>query len=65
MAILGEMPVIKGSIDVKGRIGYASQQAWIFSGSVKENIVFGHDFDDVRYKKTISACALEKVGTWV
>ena len=62
MAILGEMPVTKGSIEVKGRIGYASQQAWIFSGSVRENIVFGHGFDEDRYQKTILACALKKVG---
>ena len=61
MAVLGELPVTKGSVEVKGRIGYASQQAWIFSGSVRENIVFGHEFDEDRYKKTIAACALAKV----
>ena len=62
MALLGEMPLSQGDIQVKGRIGYASQQPWIFSGTVKENITFGQEFDEDRYNRVIEACALRKVG---
>lgn len=49
---------------VHGRIAYASQQAWVYNGSVKENIIFGKDFDEVRYKEVIKVCALQRVGSF-
>ena len=61
MTILGELPISDGDRSIHGKIGYASQQAWIFNGTVKENILFGQDFDKDRYLKVIDACALEKV----
>ena len=62
MVLLGELPVSDGDRKVHGRVGYASQQAWIFSGTVKENIVFGQEFNKDRYLEVIEACALQKVG---
>lgn len=61
MALLGELPISHGDRRVHGRIGYASQQAWIFSGTVRENIVFGQEFDKERYLQVIEACSLQKV----
>lgn len=65
MVLLGELPVISGKRKVHGKIGYASQQAWIFSGTVKENIVFGQEFVQDRYLRVIEACALKKVRNCV
>ena len=62
MVFLGELPISDGDRKVHGRVGYASQQAWIFSGTVKENIVFGQEFNKDRYLEVIEACALQKVG---
>lgn len=61
MAILGELPLSGGSITVKGKIGYASQQAWIYNGSLRQNILFGQEYDEDRFTAVIQACALEKV----
>lgn len=63
MTILGELPVSEGIKKVHGRVGYASQQAWIFNATVKENILFGQDFDEDRYQQVIECCALKKVVT--
>lgn len=63
MTILGELPVSEGIKKVYGRVGYASQQAWIFNATVKENILFGQDFDEDRYQQVIECCALKKVVT--
>lgn len=61
MAILGELPLSEGTITVKGKIGYASQQAWIYNGSLRQNILFGQEYDEDRFTSVIQACALEKV----
>lgn len=50
-AILKELPLIDGSIEVNGEIGYASQEPWLFAGSVRGNILFGQELDRQRYKR--------------
>ncbi|XP_063924443.1 probable multidrug resistance-associated protein lethal(2)03659 [Zophobas morio] len=49
----------KGTIAVGGKISYASQEAWIFSASIKQNILFGEEEDEKKYRRVIRACALE------
>ncbi|CAO2838698.1 unnamed protein product [Amaranthus hypochondriacus] len=57
-AILGELPYIDGIVDVSGRIAYVSQTAWIQSGTIRENILFGSAMDDLRYQETLRCCSL-------
>lgn len=61
MSILHELPQTEGSVKVRGKISYTSQQPWVFSASLRQNIVFGNKFDNARYSKIIKACALDKV----
>uniref|UniRef100_A0A8D8Y4C2 Probable multidrug resistance-associated protein lethal(2)03659 n=3 Tax=Cacopsylla melanoneura TaxID=428564 RepID=A0A8D8Y4C2_9HEMI len=49
-AILRELPVLEGSIEVAGSISYASQEPWLFAGSVRSNILFGLPMDKNRYR---------------
>lgn len=60
MSILHELPQTEGSVKVRGKISYTSQQPWVFSASLRQNIVFGNKFDNARYSKIIKACALDK-----
>lgn len=60
LSILGELPVASGRLEVNGRISYACQEAWIFSGTVKENILFGKNFEANRYNEVIRVCSLER-----
>ncbi|XP_060852278.1 LOW QUALITY PROTEIN: probable multidrug resistance-associated protein lethal(2)03659 [Rhopalosiphum padi] len=57
-AILQELPLMKGSISVRGVVSYASQEPWLFTSSVKQNILFGSPMDKSRYDKVIEVCAL-------
>lgn len=61
MAILGELPLSEGTITVKGKIAYASQQAWIYNGTLRQNILFGQDDEEDKFTEVIKACALDKV----
>ena len=58
-AILKEMNTLKGSVEVEGRVSYASQEAVLFAGTLKENIIFGTDYDEQKYKEVVRVCGLE------
>nr|XP_039260100.1 multidrug resistance-associated protein 4-like isoform X1 [Styela clava] len=59
-AILGELPAAEGKATVHGNVVYSNQVPWIFSGTVRENILFGEEFDQERYHEVIHACCLKK-----
>jgi ABC-type multidrug transport system, ATPase and permease components len=59
-AILKELPLISGSIIIEGTVSYASQEPWLFTGSVQQNILFGQPMNLERYKKVVSVCALKR-----
>ncbi|CAO3660699.1 unnamed protein product [Umbelopsis vinacea] len=42
------------------KVAYAAQQPWIQHASIRDNIVFGQPFDEVRYNKVLYQCALIK-----
>lgn len=48
-----------GGMYVGGRVAYAAQEPWIISGTVRSNIVFGSEFDQVRYDASAKACCLD------
>ncbi|RWS30840.1 multidrug resistance-associated protein 1-like protein [Leptotrombidium deliense] len=58
-AILGDMYKKKGSVNVSGSIAYVPQQAWIMNETLRQNILFTKSMDETKYKRVLSACALE------
>uniref|UniRef100_F7BXT9 ATP binding cassette subfamily C member 11 n=1 Tax=Ornithorhynchus anatinus TaxID=9258 RepID=F7BXT9_ORNAN len=59
-ALLGEMHLHAGSVGVDGTLAYVPQQAWIFSGTVRENILMGEKYNSSRYRWVISSCCLNR-----
>jgi ATP-binding cassette subfamily C (CFTR/MRP) protein 4 len=57
--ILKEVEPTKGLVDVEGTLSYSAQEAWIFSASVRQNVLFGQEMDMDKYQKVIRVCALE------
>lgn len=47
-------------VKICGTAAYVSQSAWIQSGNIEENILFGSPMDKVKYKSVIHACSLKK-----
>ncbi|XP_023228581.1 multidrug resistance-associated protein 4-like [Centruroides sculpturatus] len=60
MSMLGEIPITSGKVSVKGKIAYASQEAWVFNETIKENILFGEEYQEDKYRKILHITALEK-----
>jgi ABC-type multidrug transport system fused ATPase/permease subunit len=71
MAVLGEMTLQRGRIimhkdtsqvDDSGlmhSISFAAQTPWLRHQSIKDNVLFGSPYDEVRYQQVIDACALK------
>lgn len=57
-AILKELPLTEGRLLINGKISYAAQEPWLFSGTVRQNILFNNELDKLRYKKVVNNCAL-------
>ncbi|EPS60495.1 hypothetical protein M569_14308, partial [Genlisea aurea] len=58
--ILGEIHKISGEVRIYGSVAYVPQSAWIQSGNIEENILFGSPMDKAKYKSVIHACSLKK-----
>ncbi|QKX53596.1 uncharacterized protein TRUGW13939_00675 [Talaromyces rugulosus] len=57
-ALAGDMRLTDGNIDLGASRAYCPQYAWIQNATVKNNILFGKDFDEKWYNKVVDACAL-------
>ena len=63
MSIIGEMSETSGELKVIGRTAYVPQQAWLFSQTLRENILIGREKNQ-RYDHVIKACGLSQVGSF-
>ncbi|KAG2586711.1 hypothetical protein PVAP13_5NG067500 [Panicum virgatum] len=58
--ILGELPKLSGEVKICGTTAYVSQSAWIQSGKIQDNILFGMEMDDEKYERVLESCSLKK-----
>lgn len=56
--LLRELPLQSGSLRINGITSYASQEPWVFAASVRQNILFGDEYDQDRYDKVVESCSL-------
>ncbi|KAG9397717.1 hypothetical protein AC1031_019161 [Aphanomyces cochlioides] len=58
-AVLGEMHLVQGSVDVDGSLALVSQEPWIRNDTVRGNILFEDPYDASWYKTVLQAVQLE------
>lgn len=58
--LLGELELTSGLLEVHNSISYAPQEAWIFAGSIRQNILFGAEYNKERYDEVVRVCGLKK-----
>ncbi|KAJ3269226.1 hypothetical protein HDV01_001673 [Terramyces sp. JEL0728] len=56
--IIGQMEQISGETKVSGRIGYCSQQPWIITGTIEQNILFHLPKRKEWLDKVVEMCGL-------
>ena len=56
LALLGEMHFVASGVDSgfylprEGGVAYAAQEPWVLNETIRNNIVFGEEFDEDRYR---------------
>nr|XP_025624778.1 ABC transporter C family member 12 isoform X4 [Arachis hypogaea] len=58
--MIGELPLLNdGNAIIRGTVAYVPQISWIYNATVRENILFGSEFEYERYWKAIDVTALQ------
>lgn len=59
-ALIGDLQEVRSKdFRLGAKVAYCPQTAWLFSATVRENIVFGLAFDQVWYDETVKMCCLQ------
>ena len=56
--LVNEMHILKGSALLNGRVSYVPQEPFLLNDLLRNNILFGNDFDQQKYSKVLSICEL-------
>ena len=55
-AVLGEIDKVQGTLKVRGTTAYISQDPWMRTATVKENILFETEYDEDKYQQVLELC---------
>lgn len=62
LAILNEMNNESGRVKVDGTVSYVYQKPWLFPGTIKQNILFGNEYDKQKFDRVLrQSCLYEEV----
>ncbi|CAF0978516.1 unnamed protein product [Rotaria sordida] len=57
--LTGEIAQFDGKVRLHGSFCYVPQEPWIFSSSIKNNILFGKEYDQKLFQRVINVTALD------
>ncbi|KAK5640037.1 hypothetical protein RI129_010848 [Pyrocoelia pectoralis] len=57
--ILKELSLSSGSLEISGSCSYAPQEPWIFTSTVRQNIIFSSSIEQKRYEEVLNVCELK------
>lgn len=56
--LLGEVTPVSGSVEAFGKLAFCAQESFLLSGTIKDNILFGENFNSERFESVIDLCEL-------
>ncbi|CAF5227176.1 unnamed protein product, partial [Rotaria magnacalcarata] len=59
--LTGEIGIFDGKVRMHGSFCYVPQESWIFSSTIKTNILFGKPYDRTLFRDVVKATALDTV----
>lgn len=59
------MTLLEGSIAVSGTFAYVAQQAWILNATLRDNILFGKEYDEERFVRTVCCFSQKLSNSWL
>ncbi len=51
--MVGQIPKVSGSVEVYGSVAYVSQEPWIQNATLRDNILFGREYNKVSTMSSI------------
>jgi len=57
--MMGLLEPKNGEVKTSGKFAYVPQNAWLLSGTMRENIILENSFNQKLYDKAVMACALD------
>lgn len=57
-SLVNDLHIDQGNIHTEGKLIIVPQVPWVFSGTIRENILFGQPLETKKYEHILDACAL-------
>ena len=57
-SLLGELTKLTGRVELRGRVALCTQQPWLITGTLKENVIFGQAYDEAKFWSVMESCGL-------
>lgn len=60
LTLLSEIKALKSDrFEISGTVSYFSQEVYTLNSTIRDNILFGRDYDTNRYQEVLRVCALK------
>lgn len=56
--MLRDMPLKDGKATLEGSVAYCAQNAWVLNATLRDNVLFGQEYDEARYIEAMDMCCL-------
>ena len=58
-AMINEIVTVKGKSTKNGKVAYIAQEAFLLNDTIKNNILFGEEYNEEKFKRVLKICELE------
>lgn len=59
-SLTGQLRLLSGTAGISGRVALVAQNPWVFNASIRDNVLFGAEPDEERYRVALDASQLRQ-----